>query len=134
MRTIPVPNPTPDESFLHLFFDCTKTKKTLDDFLNKFLFDFNCNSEEEKKLFVFTGTNCVSGQIDNRLIRAISVHFCYYIWECKLQKKLPAVESLYNDLFYGIENMRKASSMMQQAYNLDLHICRTWAIEASSRR
>jgi hypothetical protein len=131
---VPVPNPVPDESFLHLFFECKKTNEVLAKFLNKFLFDFNCDNDVNKKLFIYTGTNCLTGNIDNRFIRALSVHFCFYIWECKLQKKLPTAESLYNDLFYSIKNMRKASSIMQQAYNLNLHICRSWAIEASSRR
>jgi hypothetical protein len=132
-KTVPVPNPVPDENFLHLFFECNKTKEVLNKFLNKYLFDFNCDTDEKKKLFVYTGTNCLTGSIDNRFIRALSVHFCFYIWECKLQKRLPMAESLYNDLFYSVENMRKASAMLQQASNLNLHICRNWAVEASSR-
>jgi hypothetical protein len=43
-------------------------------------------------------------------------------------------ESLYNEIFFYIKNMRKASHAMQEAFNIDLHIYRIWATEASCRR
>jgi hypothetical protein len=46
--------------------------------------------------------------------------FAFISGSANSKKKMPMAESLYNDPFYSIENMRKASSMMQQAYNLNL--------------
>jgi exonuclease III len=122
-----------EETFVHLFFECSVTKKVLNSFVRKFLFD-NLTTDDKYKKFVFTGMNGETDNIDNRLLRALSVHFNFYIWECKLQKKQPVAESLYNDIFFYIENMRKANHTMQEAFNIDLHICRIWAAEASRRR
>jgi hypothetical protein len=43
-------------------------------------------------------------------------------------------ESLFNDMFYSIENMRKANNIINTGMNLNLHLCRVWPAESSRRR
>jgi hypothetical protein len=40
---------------------------------------------------------------------------------------------LANDIFFGVENIGRASSTLYLAMNLDLHICRNWKAECSRR-
>jgi zinc-binding in reverse transcriptase len=80
--------PVPDESFLHLFFDCRTTCSLLNQFGRNIipeLFDPN-NADTYKKL-LFTGCNPTSGEIDNFFIQTVAILTMFYIWECKLQKK-----------------------------------------------
>jgi hypothetical protein len=88
-----------DETFSHLFYDCPITNKAIKSFFQKFMFDYGPLMEQDLKKFIFTGTNAVSNKIDNVFISALSVSICFYVWECKLQKKLAEVESLANDIF-----------------------------------
>jgi hypothetical protein len=87
-----------------------------------------------KKKFIFLGVNPLTGIIDNPFINALSVQINFFIWECKLQKKIPVAESLFNDMFYSIENMRKANNIINTGMNLNLHLCRVWPAESSRRR
>jgi hypothetical protein len=48
----------------------------------------------------------------------------FSIWECKLQKTIPTVEKLENDVFFNMENIRKVSSALRSDILLNLHICR----------
>jgi hypothetical protein len=127
------PRAAVDETFCHLFFDCKSTNDTIKSFIRKFMFDYGPLTDQDLKKFIFTGTNAVSNKIDNAFICALSVTICFYIWECKLQKKLPSAESLANDIFYNIENMRKASNQIRHDMDLRLHICRNWS-EQTGRR
>jgi hypothetical protein len=125
---------TPDETFLHLFFVCPHVKKVLGDFMTNYMFDYGPLTDTQLKKFIFTGTNVITDKIDNAFISAISITICFYLWECKLQKKLPVLAGLTNELFYSLENMRKASSQIKRDMDLRLHICRSWEEQVSRRR
>jgi hypothetical protein len=98
------------------------------------MFDYGPLTDPQLKKFIFTGTNVITDKIDNTFISAISITICYYLWECKLHKKLPVPAGLANELFYSIENMRKASSQIKRDMDLRLHICRSWKEQVSCRR
>jgi hypothetical protein len=123
-----------DETFCHLFYECPIVNKVLKEFMQRFLFDYGPLTDQDLKKFVFIGTNAVSNKIDNSFISALSVSACFYIWECKLQKKLPVCESLANEILYNIENMRKASNQIRRDMDLRLHICRNWSEQTGRRR
>jgi hypothetical protein len=102
--------------------------------MNTYMSDYGPLTDQKLRIFLFTGTNAVTDKLDNCFISAISVAICFYLWECKLQKKLPLTASLINDIFYNIENMRKASSQVRKDMDLRLHICRSWDEQVSRRR
>jgi hypothetical protein len=123
-----------EETFEHLFFSCPHTNKVLNTFFAEFLHDLNLNLDTEKKSFLFTGINPITNSNENCFLSSIAKLICYYIWDCKLKKTVPSVQSLTNDVFYNLENMRKANSAITNAITLNLLLCRNWAEATSHRR
>jgi zinc-binding in reverse transcriptase len=127
--------PVPDESFVHLFFECPSTRSLLNQFGTNMIPElFNPNNVQLCKKFLFTGHNPISGEIDNFFIQTIAILSMFYIWECKLQKKIPVLMGLLNELFYTGELIRQNSSKLREGMQLNLGLCRIWKDEASSRR
>jgi hypothetical protein len=126
--------PIMEETFEHLFFSCPHTNKVLNTFFAEFLHDLNLNLDTEKKSFLFTGINPITNSNENCFLSSIAKLICYYIWDCKLKKTVPSVQSLTNDVFYNLENMRKANSAISNAMTLNLLLCRNWAEATSHRR
>jgi hypothetical protein len=126
--------PIMEESFEHLFYSCTHTNLVVEKFLNKFLPDAGFNDNTiKKKSFIFIGANPLTDNVDNIFLSAIAMQISYYIWSCKLKKTLPTAESLFNDVFYNIENMRKANSALSNAMVLNLQLCRDWTAVSGHR-
>jgi hypothetical protein len=89
----PVPTPTADESFKHMFLDCPTVKKLHDQFLNKYFTGLMFASEIERAYFFFYGT--VPGHRNyNIFVHATVLIFQYQIWQTKLKKRLLSFESL----------------------------------------
>jgi hypothetical protein len=126
--------PNTDESFLHLFFECPSTKRILNLFVDNFLGELLLTDDLEKKSFIFLGSNNLTKRIDNFFISTVAVFINFYIWECKLAKKIPVLENLKNDLFFGMEPIRILSSKLRADMQLNLALCRVWRDEAGRRR
>jgi hypothetical protein len=124
--------PIIEESFEHLFYSCPATSNVLTKFFNKYMSDLNL-TETDKKKFIFTGVNPITGSCANNFLSALAKQICFYIWECKLKKTIPMAESLYNDVFFYLENMRKASCAFSKDMNSNLLLCRCWPAETSQR-
>jgi hypothetical protein len=127
-------NPAPDEGFLHLFFDCPATSNILERFINTFLPELTIDSVSKKKKFIFLGTNPVTDIIDNFFLELLSIILTWYIWECKLQKKLPSYSGLLNEVFFTMDKMVKFSSKLRDAMTINLTLFRVWNAEIGFRR
>jgi hypothetical protein len=125
--------PQGEETFLHLFYECTHSKKCIDNFMLKYLPELNLPDHLTKKNFLFLGINPDSRKRDNFFVSTIAISIMRFIWECKLQKHIPVAESLANDIFFNIESIRRASSTLKMSMNLDLSLCRNWSAEISRR-
>jgi hypothetical protein len=127
--------PVPDESFIHLFFDCPETRNTIEMFVRNMLPELNMTNDNDKlKKFFFTGINPISGLHDNFFLQAIAILAMFYIWECKLQKRLPTYMGLLNEMFWTGELIRRNSSLFRESMIINLYICRSWQEEAGRRR
>jgi hypothetical protein len=82
---------------------------------------------------LFTGMGPESTEPNFFLLTIMSIAL-FYIWQCKLQKKLPVMEGLLNEIFFTAENILKVSSLMKLTMNLNLPLCRNWTDESSRRR
>jgi hypothetical protein len=120
----------PDESFVHLFFDCPITKKVLKKFNEKFL---QLDNDILLKDFIFTG-RIPNMNKPSLFLMTVASYVCYFIWQCKLQKKTPSVEGLYNNLFFGVENVARVNMQIRLDMNYNLPLCRSWRHEADRRR
>jgi hypothetical protein len=89
----PVPIPTANESFKHMFSDCPLVKKLQDQFLNKYFTGLTFESEIARACFFFYGT--VPGHSNyNIFVHATVLTFQYQIWQIKLKKRLLSFESV----------------------------------------
>jgi hypothetical protein len=122
----------PDESFEHLFYSCAHTKRIWDNFFNKYL---NCDPRDSDvvKKFLFTGMGPDFTEPNFFLLTVMSIGL-HFIWQCKLQKRLPVNEGLLNEIFFVAGNIIKVSNNMRNTMNLNLPLCRNWAAESSRRR
>jgi exonuclease III len=132
--TISHTNPVPDESFLHLFFDCPAVNNIFQRFFNSFLPELNLDSIVKKKKFLFTGINPLSNKIDNFFLELLSITLAWYIWECKLQKKQPVYSGLLNEVFFTMDKMVKFSGKLRDAMTINLTLFRVWNAEIGFRR
>jgi exonuclease III len=126
--------PNFDETFLHIFYECPVTNHLLKQFFRIWTPELNFLNEDEEKKFVFLGINNLTGNLDNFFISTLSIFILFYIWSCKLSKRIPVLEGLKNDLFFEIESIRRLSSTLREDMSLNLAICRAWREEAGSRR
>jgi hypothetical protein len=122
----------PDESFIHLFYSCAHTKRIWDNFFNRYL---NCDPRDSDvvKKFLFTGMGPDFTEPNFFLLTVMSIGL-HFIWQCKLQKRLPVTEGLLNEIFFVAGNIIKLSNNMRNTMNLNLPLCRNWAAESSRRR
>jgi hypothetical protein len=134
LQNVPVPVPTPDETFIHLFFSCTATNSVLTNIKNRLFPEINLQTVNEAKYFYFCGLNPLTKKIDNLFLQVLTKVIMYSIWESKLSKQLPSIMKVTNDIFYLIENMRRYSNKLRQDMNIGLTICRIWQDEACRRR
>jgi hypothetical protein len=126
--------PLPDESFLHIFFECDKTKKAIKSFINKHVAEWADCTDQDIREFLFIGKNLLTLKRDNFFISTLAINIMFYIWECKLQKKIPSGEGLANFVFYNVESIRRASTTLRTAMSINLAICRGWKAESDRRR
>jgi hypothetical protein len=120
----------PDETFVHLFFDCVVTSEVLKKCNNKyFMLEYN----NAFKKFIFTGIIPGLTKLNGFLMTMASAT-TYYIWQCKLQKKSPSVQGLKNDIFFNVKNILRCNMRLRMDMDLNLPLCRFWRDEAERRR
>jgi hypothetical protein len=100
-------------------------------FFEKFT-GWDINDNILMKKFIFNGSMPENTTL-NFFVLTVSTHINFYIWQCKLQKKLPVQTALYNEIFYNIENIRVICPRLRDDMYLNLPLCRNWAAESSSR-
>jgi hypothetical protein len=125
--------PCPDETLLHLFFECNATKSVLSRLKAELLPELSNLGQEIEKNFWFTGKNFVSNKIDNSFLELLSGATMYAIWQCKLKKTIPTFLKVINDWDFLINNARAFNQKLRMDMTINLHICREWDNTVSGR-
>jgi hypothetical protein len=120
----------PDEDFLHLFFLCPSVKGIITRFFNSLLL---LDNEDDIRKTLFTGL-LPENTTQNSFLLLVVTTILNFVWQCKLQKKLPTLENLLNDLYFSADAVIKCSLVIRDAMNLNLPLCRSWRAEADRRR
>jgi hypothetical protein len=94
---------------------------------------FKLDNGFSKKKFFFMGYDPITERFDNFFVNTVSLVIMWSVWECKLQKKIPVSEKIANDVFFQVENIRRASSALRDSMMLNLLLCRNWSAEVSRR-
>jgi hypothetical protein len=126
-------DPVPDETFLHLFFDCPESYNLRNGFLTNFVPEFTNTTRSEKIEFYFLSVNPLTTKNDNFFLTALTCFFNYFIWTCKLQKTLPNLNALATDIFFKLKTLRKNNTAFRSSMQLNLQLCRDWNLLARGR-
>jgi hypothetical protein len=117
------------ETFKHLFFDCPETDKTLKGFEEKY-FNF-INTRDDRLFFWFLGGIKSNPTFENNLfLRMTMIIIQFFIWECKINKRVQSLSSCLNFYFYHMEILCKVNKKLQYKMGkTDLDLCRYWNSE-----
>jgi hypothetical protein len=97
-RADPVP-----ESFEHIFYSCPSTQAILKKFFESFLTP-RLTAEN-----YFTGSGTVGNEKENVPFSLTLDILRYFIWQCKLNKRLPTYSCIIDDVSYTINVIRKTN-------------------------
>jgi hypothetical protein len=117
-------DPVPDETFLHLFFDCPVTTSWHDKFLEKYIIG-PANLTRGQRLQLFFFGIIPNGTRDNHFLAIAVILFQFCIWEEKLRKKKPSfhtIENLYLDTLRSLVQCNK--KIRDAAELLNIPLCR----------
>jgi hypothetical protein len=90
--------PVPDETFIHLFFDCIATRKIHERFFSL----YGLRDNDRKSIFLLGTIDADGPFYEIVYIWAIFIQFC--IWEMKIYKRIYSGTTLDIDLKFFIEN------------------------------
>ena len=117
----------PDETFVHLFFECNFTSNTLGRICVKFFPELQFANERAKKEFWFCGIDPRTNQNDCLFLRIAVICTLFGIWENKLRKQLPSLERVCNDFFFTMSKISRGNRYLQYTINSsNLTLCRSW--------
>jgi exonuclease III len=128
--------PVPRETFLHLFFDCPETQKTLLAFEGKYLSDIDLSSLALRKKFWFFGMVKENNHMTTKcFFQLVTITIMFYVWNCKLKKIVQSFASCKNFFFYHMDLSKKVSSSLRnEMEGIDIDLCRHWHGERPWRR
>jgi hypothetical protein len=102
-----------DETFSHLFSDCTVSEGLKNAFREKNFRDWGGYNDMELRKFWLLGQKPGTGDNDNLFLRAIAILVNFYIWDIKLKRKRGSLASLCNDIKFYLESMLRQSTKMR---------------------
>jgi hypothetical protein len=126
-------NPCPDETFIYLFYDCNVTKETISRVKTTLIPELIGVGTDREKKFFFTGTNFLTGKVDNIFIELLSAVIMFSIWQCKLSKSRPTVHKITDDICFFLNQAKNLNNGVCSSMTLNLQLCRNWTALISSR-
>jgi hypothetical protein len=103
------PDPVP-ESFEHLFFSCPVTQNILKKFFQKFI-----TKDLDAEIF-FTGSGVPGNEKENVPFSLALDILRYILWQCKLNKRMPTIANVSDEVNYLINIIRTTSKEMSELF------------------
>jgi len=122
-------NPAPDETFIHLFYECDTTCSYFQYFENLLFPEKDFNLGDTRKRLWFFGI-LEDTSLKNNLFTGTCLWVLkYLIWEAKLKKKTPPNIAIKKDFFYIMGGIFDTSHKVRHDKNLqNFSICRNWEL------
>ena len=105
------PHPASREDFVHLFFHCPTTKKIIQEFFHKYMTIQVPECEE------FFGANLGDNEENNNCFQLVMDILRFYLWQAKLEKKLPSKTNVFENVNDTISRIMKVSASMNASLN-----------------
>ncbi len=102
-------NPVPDETFAHLFLDCSTVRKWHDGFLADYFPNVYLRDELDRKTIFFLG-RVHEPDSDNYFISFTIILFQYHVWELRLKKRTPSYHSIKKEFEETIRQLLRGNS------------------------
>ena len=102
--------PVPEESFSHVFFDCPHSSRIVELFFARYI-TIEFNREQ-----YFTGLVEPDNERINRPFAICMDVLRYYIWQCKLNKKLPTFSAVCAETEFMIGYIRRSSKKISDLF------------------
>ena len=117
----------PDETFIHIFFDCPVTDKILKFFERLIFSEKNLDNPADRKKLWFLGIFDDAQQKNNLFLGTAIWVVKSIVWDLKLKKKLPVNHTLKRDFFYTMGNIYDFSvSVRIDKSKHNFSFCRNW--------
>jgi hypothetical protein len=115
------PDP-PDETFLHLFYQCETVASTRNKFFEKFFLDFNGDAFDKREIWF----GIVPSTVRDKLLFLVTVFlFQHAIWEAKLKKKLPSYQIIEKNTMFEMITMLKLNPTLCTG-DINFNLSRNW--------
>jgi len=113
------------ELFRHLFYNCSVIQDCLRRYLDKY--GPRDATEEERLKFFFTGSATGEKDDDLALNLISNIIFCFLVWRCKTQQRIPTFLTIENNLLTIFDSSLCISKIMSEtASTSESSICRWW--------
>jgi hypothetical protein len=106
-------NPVPDETFVHIFFNCPTVRNWHDRFLFEYTQIGYLRNDQERKNFFFLG-RVLEPDGDNYFITMTILIFQFVVWEQKLRKKVPSFQSINLEFREHIKNLLRGNALARK--------------------
>ena len=117
----------PDETFVHLFFDCGTTNMYLRYFENLIFSELANMTEIERKKLWFLGIFDNETTNVNTFLGTCIWIVLFLIWESKLKKKTPNNIALRQEFFYNVNCIFESAPQLRYDKNKsNSNFCRNW--------
>jgi hypothetical protein len=118
-----ITNPEPpDETFLHLFYQCETVARTREKYFAKFFQDFNGGGFNKKEIWFGLVPSTVR---DKFLFLATVLFFQFAIWEAKLKKKLPVLQIIEKNTIFELITLAKLNPTLCTG-DANFNLSRNW--------
>jgi hypothetical protein len=104
------PDPVP-ESFEHVFYSCPVTQALLKKFCEKYI-----TKELTAEIF-FGGAGVAGNEKENIPLSLVLDIFRFLLWQCKLNKRLPTLAYISEEVTYMTNSIRKTSKEMSALFD-----------------
>jgi hypothetical protein len=117
-------NPVPDETFVHLFLDCSTVRNWHNDFMADFFPNGYFRDELDRKTNFFLG-RVHEPDSDNYFINFSILLFQYLVWEQKFKKRRPSHHSIRLEFEETVRQLLRGNSRARkESLKTNFILCR----------
>ena len=115
--------PAPEETFTHLFWDCTTARILLNKLITNFIPELTTLGDNELKSFMLTG---IAPTRYPTITHATRVTYLYLIWDMHQKNRIWQWETFKINLVFELKKIASASSCQKLGLNTGYHLSAHW--------
>jgi hypothetical protein len=114
------------EDFIHVFYDCPYIANTVR-LITDELFPANNDVNVRRKMYMCGSVAQARTAADSFFYKLTSILLNFYMWECRMKKKIPSIATVRSEFFYLFNNVVSVSGKLSElAAHSHVSACRRW--------